>query len=462
MGFWSRLFGTPSAAVAADAKAVSGPADDPFPLTQAGADMWRSYPEERITPEYLRSIQKQADVGYTWELMELYDAIASDYHVASQLRTRKLSVAGAPVDFDPGDTSAAAEKIAEDARVFWQRVPNPTQLLVDVLDDFYRGFSCTRPIYDSINGKWCLVGHEAIDSRYFRFIDGIKPIITPVAGGGEGIDIPSGYIYSECRDKAGPIVRAGVGRSVSKLWVHKAYALVDTASYIERYGSPHVQAVTSRAFKDGDPVLERIKDAARSLIADQIGIVPEGAKLEFLDAVSKGSNVKDVYLAFMQFLEQGISKAIVGQVLTADAGPGGIGHGGASKEQGEVRQDIREADAARIGEVITCQVIRPWTLWHYGPNAPVPRFKLNVSKPEDKVQSTLAEKQRAETMNILRSAGLEIKKSQCYDEFDLERPVGAKDADVLPVPTPPTETTQTGDPGGTIAPGGKPAPAPAR
>jgi len=461
MAFWSRLFGTPPAAVAADAKAVAQgreqPPTDPWPLTQPGSDMWRTYPEETITPENLRTIQKDADVGFTWRLMELYDAIAMDYHVASQLRTRKLSVAGAPVEIEPGDTTKRASSIAEAARVFWQRIPDQTQFLVDILDDFYRGFSCVRPIWDSIGGKWWIVDHDAVDSRYFRFDHAITPLITSVPGAGEGVPVPDGYIYSECRDKAGPIVRAGVGRSISKLWVHKGYALVDTAGFIEKYGSPHIQVTTSRAFKEGDPILERIKDACRAFIVDQIGIMPEGATLQVLDAINKGSNVKDVYLAFMTWCERGISKAISGQVLSADAGDGGLGHGAEAKEQGEVRQDIREADGSRLGERVTYQVMRPWTLYHFGPNAPVPRFKLNVAKPEDKVQSTLAQKQRAETINILRSSGLPILQAQCYDEFDLERPQNVNDQALLPLPAPPPQASTIGDPiGGVPAPGTKP------
>jgi phage gp29-like protein len=469
MGIWSRLFGSPPPAVVADQRALrpsalaSAPAESTQPepyqrIEQPGSEMWRSYPEETITPESWRSILRDADQGYTWRLMELYDAVASDYHVGSQLRTRKLAVAGAPVEFSPpkGDESALGKAIAEDAALFWDRIPKRTDLVVDLLDDFFRGFSCVRPVWDSINGRWWVVCHEAIETRYFRFENAITPLICPVPGGGsDGVPVPDGYLYSECRDKAGPVVRAGVGRGVTRSWMYKGYALIDTASFIERFGTPHVQVKTDRTLQPGDRLLEQAKDAARALIADQIGVMPAGCTAEILQAIDNAATTKDVFLAYIEFHDKAISKAIVGQVLTADAGPGGIGHGGAAEEQGDVRQDLREADAERMGQVLTDKLIRPWVLYHYGPKAPVPNVCIDVEQPDDRVQTTLAEKQRAETINILRSAGMRIKAKQQYADFYLDVPDGVDDKTELPLPVAPPQATNSGDPSG-----GVPEPAP--
>jgi phage gp29-like protein len=466
MGIWSRLFGSPPAAVVADARAL---ADTPKSQTSAatperydrieqpGSQLWRSYPEESITPERWRSIQRQADQGETSLLMELYDAVASDFHIAAQLRTRKLAVSGAPVTFEPGDDSDLALEVAEATTVAWHKIPNRSQLVTDLLDDFFRGFSCVRPIWDSVNGQWLVVGHEAVDSRYFRFVNGITPIICRTPGGIEGVPVPDGYFYSEFRDKAGAIVRAGVGRSVTRLWMYKGYSLIDTASFIERYGSPHAQVKTDRALQPGDPLIEQCREAARAILADQVGVLPAGCVIELVDVLTKGGTTKDVYLAWMNFLDQGASKAILGQVLTADAGPGGIGHGGAAEEQGDVRQDLKEADAEREGQVVDCGFSRPFALYHFGPNAPAARCRFDVAKPEDRVQATLAEKQRAETLNILRAAGLRILAKQQYVDFDLKEPKGITDETELPPPEPPPQATNVGDPaGGVPAPGKKP------
>jgi phage gp29-like protein len=471
MGWLDRLFRRePPRAVVADVKALAARSEAHpeiyAPIEQPGSTVWRLYPEEDITPERWRNYQKDADLGFTHQLMELYDAVANDYHVASQLRTRKLSVAGAPVRFEPGGVSRrrvknkagvnpAAQRIADDAELFWKRIPNRSQMVVDMMDDFFRGFSCVRPIWDSIGGRWWVVAHQAVESRYFRFVNATDPIICAIPGGTDGIPVPDGYLYSEFRDKAGPVVRAGIGRSITRSWIYKGYGLVDTASFIERFGTPHVQVKTDRILQPGDPVLQQCKDAARAIITDQIGVLPSGATLEFVQAINTASTTKDVFLAYIDFHDMAISKAIVGQVLTADAGPGGIGHGGAAKEQGDVRQDLKEADAERMSQVLTDRLIRPWTLYHYGPNAPVPYLCFDVAKPEDKVQATLAQKQRAETINILRSSGLRIQAAQQYADFDLEEP-SADDEVLIAAPQP---TNDTGDPSkGVPTPGTAPAP----
>lgn len=480
MGFWDRFRRQPPPSVVADTRALAAESSfdsssstalvrsgdarraEPEPyerIEQPGSTVWRQYPEEGISPERWLEIQHDADIGYTSRLMELYDAVSNDYHVGSQLRTRKLAVAGAPLTAEPGDKTDPAKKIAEDFSVFWQKIPDTTSLLCDILDDFYRGFSCVRPVWDSIDAKWQIVAHEAVESRYFRFVNATDPIICSMPGGSEGVPVPDGYLYSECRDKAGPVVRAGVGRSVVRLWMYKGYDLVDLAGFLEKHASPHIAINTDKVLKPGDNLLQQIKDAARAFIVDQIGIMPAGATLQVLDAINKGQNVRDVYLAAAEFFDKGISKAIVGQVLTADAGPGGIGHGGAAEEQGDVRQDLKEFDGRRAQHIVQCRIAKPWTLYHYGPNAPVPKICIDVAKPEDRVQATLAEKQRAETVNIYRSSGLKILALPIYAEMGWQAPEDVDETTILEPPAPPPQATDVGDPQkGVPAPPGSAAP----
>jgi phage gp29-like protein len=484
MSWWDRLWGrTPPPTVLADVKALppaaqemapplnayqqeqylevlrasERPPSDPGDIIQPGSQMC---PTDTITPERFQWIKKEADIGNTSQLMEVFDDVALDAHVGSQLRTRKLTVAGAPAIFESGDGSDLGKTIAEDAEKEWSKFRKRRQLIVDILDDFYRGFSCIRPIVDSVDGKWRMVDHQRVDSRYFRFVDATKPIITPFPGGFDGVDVPPGYLFSEHSDNPGPIVRQGVGRPVAKMYVYQGYFWVYLASYLERFGSPHVSVTTPRALREGSPELAQIKTAAQAFVQEHVGILPDGATLQVLEAVNKGVTVKEVYLAAITFCQLCESKSIVGQVLTADAGPGGIGHGGAAEEQGEVRQDLVEADGGRIEDLLTAQWWTPWTRWHYGPTAPVPCFKLLVTKPEDAVKKTQAQKQRAETLNILRNF-IPLSKTQVYDEFECVEPDGEEDT--IPVPVPPPDTTQGGAPAGSIAPApaAKPAATPA-
>jgi hypothetical protein len=93
----------------------------------------------------------------------------------------------------------------------------------------------------------------------------------------------------------------------------------------------------------------------------------------------------------------------------------------------------------------------------------VPKVCIDVAKPEDRVQATLAEKQRAETINILRAAGLPILKKQQYLDFDLEEPeldkatgLPKNEAECLPTAAP-SATTDTGEPGGGVPTSAPPA-----
>jgi hypothetical protein len=143
--------------------------------------------------------------------------------------------------------------------------------------------------------------------------------------------------------------------------------------------------------KEGSPELERAKAAARSFIADQVGLCPPGVTLQILDAVNKAANVDGVYLSVVKWCDAAISKSLLGQTETTEGGDSG-GYARA-KVHMQVEQSLRELRGQRLDETLTDQLLRPWTLYHYGATAPVPRVHHCVETPED-------EKARAETEEI--------------------------------------------------------------
>lgn len=385
-------------------------------------NLYREYPADTITPRSLRDILRRADAGYTTTLMTLLDDVSNDAHVGSQLRARKLSVAGADWKCDAGEESDTGRAIAEEATAFLKRIPNFQQLKMDVLDDFFRGFSCVQPIWEGVGGRWDVTRWKSIESRHFQFKDGVEPrILTDLSSDGEPLH--EGLIYSECRDKPGPVVRGSVGRQIVKLWLYKSFAYITCMSYLERFGHPTVTAEVPKHIRESTAEMERIKSTLKAFVNDMVGIVPEGTKIAIHESLQKAATVRDMYLVFCEAMDAGISKAITGGTLTSDAArSGGLGHGQEAKQHGDTKQETREADADRLSEVISQQLLKPWTLYHYGPAALPPRFCIDVEEPEDKLETAQSQKYRAETLSILSAAGLRIKQSQVYEEFDLEEP----------------------------------------
>jgi phage gp29-like protein len=407
-------------------------------------NLFRAYPEDTITPTRLKQILKNADTGVTSDYMELLDAAATDYKIASVLRTRKLSVASAPWEVKPAldamkegkrVSSDAAVKIADETRAFLESIPDFVQMKMDLCDAHYRGFAAGRLVREMVDGVETVVAWEPIESRFFTFKDAHEPLVM-TEDVPEGVPLPPEYLYHVVRDKPGPVTRGGTGRSIGKMYVYKGYFTIWLSSHIEKYGSPHVQVKVPLDFVEGSAELERAKSAARGFIMDHIGLVPTGVEMEILESIKQTSTVKDTYIAAIQFCDEAISMAETGHTLTsAGSTVGGLGHGAEAKQAGDVEQKLMDYDARGLEECLNRQLIWPRHIRQYGPKAPRPCLCIDVDEPEDEVEVGTARKLRAETIAILQGAGLEVSETQIRQEFDLTKPT-AGDALEPPKPEP--------------------------
>jgi hypothetical protein len=66
--------------------------------------------ERASTRNHFRRICRNADLGYTNELMELYDDVAEDGYVGSKLRIMKSAIACAPFEWSPATTRRSAPR----------------------------------------------------------------------------------------------------------------------------------------------------------------------------------------------------------------------------------------------------------------------------------------------------------------------------------------------------------------
>jgi phage gp29-like protein len=422
-----------------------GKKEPPASLISPVQNLWRSYPEDTITPVRYKQILKNADTGVTSELMELLDAAATDYKVASVLRTRKLSVASAEFRVEPAKdivvdgkraSSDNAQRIADETREFLESIPNYLQMKMDLLDAHYRGFSSGRAVREMIDGVEMVVAWEPLESRFFLFEDAHIPLVMTEANP-QGEPLPEEYLWHVVRDKPGPVTRGGTGRGIAKMWLYKGYFAIDMASYIEKYGQPHVNVTIPRSYVEGSVELERAKSAARSLIADHIGLVPEGVTLELLETIKQSSTVKDTYIAAIQYCDEAIAMAEVGHTLTSAASQvGGLGHGEEARQAGDVKQEIKIYDAAGLDEVLNTQLIWPRHARQYGDKTPRPYLCTDVEEPEDEVEVATAQKLRAETRQILLTMNVPQSLAEIYEEFECSAPTGAADRLEAPKPEP--------------------------
>lgn len=96
--------------------------------------------------------------------------------------------------------------------------------------------------------------------------------------------------------------------------------------------------------------------AVTALGHDARAIMPADMAIEIVKVTSEGSGTP--HLAMVSWCESAMSKGILGQTMSAEAKPSGLGSGNAELH-GEVREDIRNADARQIAGTVTRDLLYP-------------------------------------------------------------------------------------------------------
>jgi len=122
------------------------------------------------------------------------------------------------------------------------------------------------------------------------------------------------------------------------------------ARLMERYGNPFIVGKTDKTDKDG---VEFLKEALS--LSTKIGglVVDTETEIELKEAMLSGA--ADGYEKFLGVCNREISKVIVGQDLSAQSAPTGLGSGVAALQAG-VRQDIRMFDQVKLAETLEKQL----------------------------------------------------------------------------------------------------------
>ena len=129
---------------------------------------------------------------------------------------------------------------------------------------------------------------------------------------------------------------------------------------------------------------QRALEAAEAISAETAVAIPENFQIasELLQAARPGDS--NVFLALAdQLCNNEMARVILGQTLTQRGSEDGRG----SRALGEVHQQVRfekiAADARDLMAVVNDQLLRWLFLFNFGPDAPLPRWSIQLDPPED-------------------------------------------------------------------------------
>ena len=357
------------------------------PQTARVAALQNTYIESTLgglTPRRAAQILAAADQGDITAQHRLFeDMFDRDAHIQCEFGKRAGAITTLDWSIVPPANATATEKAAAEwlDEILRTAVDDLEDLILAMMDGIGHGFA-------PIELEWQRWGGELIPAfhprpqDWFR-LDPTRRELRLNDASAEGAKLVSmGWImHSPTKAKTGYIARSPLYRVLVWPFIYKSYSIGDLAEFLETYGLP---IILGKYYQGAQPEEKAsLMRAVTALGHDARAIMPKEMEIEIQKVTGSGDSA--THLAMVDWAERSQSKAILGQTLSAEAKATGMGSGVADL-QGEVRSDIRKADARQVAATLTRDLIYPLIAF----NRPgidglrrCPRFEFDLGEPED-------------------------------------------------------------------------------
>ena len=293
------------------------------PLAEGGMtgirQTWAGSAASGLTPVKLASILRACDQGELREFLILAEEMEErDPHYFSVLGTRKRAISGIMPQVEPASDSARDVEIAEAVREEIAEHPGFADMVEDLLDALGKGFSVVEIDWARSASRWTPARFDHRDPRFFVFDRETRRELRLLdeAGPVDGVPLePFKFICHRARMKSGLTFRGGLARVVAFGWMCKAYTSKDWMSFIETYGLPlRIGRYGPEATKDD---VAKLYQAVANIGTDAAAVLPKSMEIAFERGLAL-SGPERVFEAFGRYIDEQISKAVLGQTMTAD------------------------------------------------------------------------------------------------------------------------------------------------
>ncbi len=366
-----------------------------------------------LTPQRLAAILRTAadTDGHQRDYLTLAEEMEErDPHYAAVLGVRKRAVSGLEPTVEAASDDAGDVELADAVREL-VRAPAFGTLLDDCLDALGKGFAAVEIIWDRSTSEWRPERYEWRDPRFFVFDyeDGRTLRLLDEADSFRGIALaPCKWIVHVPRLKSGLPLRGGLARLVAIAYMVKSYTVTDWTAFAEVFGMPLRLGRYGERATEAD--IEKLVGAVANLSTDAAAVLHESMRIEFVEPGNRTGGA-DLFEKLAMYLDKQVSKAVLGQTMTADDGSSQS----QAKVHDEVRGDILRSDARQLADTLNRDLVRPFIDLNRGPQDRYPRLALPVNDMED--IRTLAE-----ALEKLVPLGLGVEASVIRDKLGLPDP----------------------------------------
>ncbi|AZV77898.1 DUF935 domain-containing protein [Parasedimentitalea marina] len=391
---------------------------------------WAPTVASGLTPSRLSSILLAANEGNLYDYLVLAEEMEErDPHYASVLGIRKRAISGVDPIVTPASDSALDKKIADDVRENISEHEGFSDLIENMLDALGKGFSQVEIVWQRNKRVWHVEEFLHHDPRFFTFDreTGRQVRMVDEANLVDGVELdPFKWISHRAKLKSGLPIRGGLARLVSFGWMCKNYTVKDWIAFIETYGLPLRlgRYGPSATAEDVDVLF----NAVANIGTDAAAVIPEGMKIEFVQAMTGAAN-SQVFESLARWVDEQTSKAVLGQTMTSDNGSSQA----QAEVHNEVRHDVAKADARSVTGTLKRDLVKPYVDLHYGVQLRYPKLDIIIEEAED-LDLTL--RHTAELVD----RGMKVKQSEVRAKLGYSEPDG--DDEVLGTAKPETSESE--------------------
>jgi phage gp29-like protein len=225
----------------------------------------------------------------------------------------------------------------------------------------------------------------------------------------DGVELaPYKFLVHTPRIKSGIPIRGGYARLAAWAYMCKGYTLKDWLAFAEVFGMPLRLGKYGSGAKKED--IDILKMAVANLGTDAAAVFPQSMEIELVEASKSGST--DFFERLAQYLDNQVTKGILGQTATTQGTPGKLGN---EEAQNEVRHDFRDDDAEQLEETLQRDLVVPFVDLNFGPQQNYPQIQLRAPQREDIAGLS-------ESLSKLVPLGLRVSASVIRDKLGLPDP----------------------------------------
>jgi phage gp29-like protein len=308
---------------------------------------------------------------------KIYDDLERDAHAGAVLDKRKMAVTSRPWEVNAASDEPRDVQAAEVVRTALQGMQFD-KLCEDLLDGTLKGFAVAEVMWEVRDGL--IMPSQAKPRQQRRFVFNLQNELRLKTRAAmlEGEQLPERkFIVHTYGGKDGSPYGLGLGSKVFWPVWFKKQGITFWLTFADKFGSPTAlgKYPTGATKEEQGKLLQ-----ALSAIAQDAGvIVPEGMVIELLEASRSGTI--DTYEKLCRYMDEQISKAVLGETMSTTAASTGMGSNQANV-QNDVRKELAERDAKLLCETIR-RTLMAWLVEFNVPGARIPSLVRNFDEPED-------------------------------------------------------------------------------